>query len=195
MHKSISALFVLALATVASAGITTADFAGSGNIAVLAGDDWREASPTKDKVGCLNSHGKLIKDDGKEACGVFTRLNTYPYTLSTKEGNCTFVDKSQEKNTDSYYGANDYAFNCNPAYESVIYDQLYTIVSFFLSQCLESSTHTHRTAFPTSSSASVTSPVSTTQRRPRKVRRYYRSGSTAGARIKRASRLATYRCC
>jgi hypothetical protein len=131
MHKSISALFVLALATAASAGITNADFAGSGNIAVLAGDDWREASPTKDKVGCLNSHGKLIKDDGKEACGVFTRLNTYPYTLSTKEGNCTFADQSQEKNTDSYYGANDHAFNCNPTYESVIYDQLYTIVSSF----------------------------------------------------------------
>jgi hypothetical protein len=56
-------------------------------------------------------------------------LNTYPYTLSTKEGNCTFVDQSQEKNTDSHYGANDHAFNCNPTYESVIYDQLYTIVS------------------------------------------------------------------
>jgi hypothetical protein len=129
MHKSISALFLLALASFASAGIKSSDFAGSGNIAVLASEDWRDVSPTKDRVGCLNNHGKLIKNDGEEACGVFTRLNSYPYTLSTTKGNCTFEDQSQEKNTDSIYGQLDHAFNCNATYKSDIYDQLYTIVS------------------------------------------------------------------
>lgn len=128
MLKSITTLFVLGFAAAANAGIVTGDFSGSGNIAVLVSDDWRKASPD-DKVGCLNSHGKMIKDDGHEACGVFTKLDDYPYTLSTKEGNCTFEDKSQERNTDSAYGQNSFAFNCNSTYVADVYDSLYTIVS------------------------------------------------------------------
>lgn len=129
MYKSISTLFILALAKFASAGVKDTDFVGSGKIAVLATENWQYVSPIKDRVGCLNSHGKLIKNDGDEACGVFTRLDNFPYTLSTKEGNCTFEDQSQEKNTDSVYGTLDNAYNCNATYVSDIYDSMYTIVS------------------------------------------------------------------
>lgn len=126
-YLSIFVHFVLALRTTAS--ITQKDFTGIGNIYVLNSSDWRNASPTNDKVGCLNEDGKLVSANNKEACGTFTRGGAFPYTLSTKKGNCTFNDESQERNTDSKYGALDHAWNCNATYVSDIYDQLYTIVS------------------------------------------------------------------
>jgi len=128
MHAlSLLGFFILALC--AHASITQKDYTGSGNILVLNSSDWRTASPTKDRVGCLNEHGKLIPARTKSACGTFTRSDAFPYTLSTKKGNCTFNDESQERNTDSKYGAGDFAWNCNATYVSSIYDQLYTIVS------------------------------------------------------------------
>lgn len=129
MRPLISVIAVVALALTVHASITQKDFTGLGNIYVLQSEDWRTASPTKDRIGCLSENGKLVPAKNKAACGVFTRMDTYPYTLSTKKGNCTFNDESQERNTDSKYGASDYAWNCNSTYESVIYDQLYTIVS------------------------------------------------------------------
>jgi hypothetical protein len=191
MRRSITTLFVLCLAGLASASISSADFTGSGKIAVLAADDWRDASP-KDKVGCLNNHGKLIEDDGKQACGVFTRFDDYPYSLYTNEGNCTFDDQSQEKNTDSIYGGSDPAFNCNATYEAIVYDQFYTIVSL-PQHYTKPDTYTHRTASPTSSSALAMSPASTTRRKRPKSTTNSHSGSTIGAPSKWASRPATSR--
>lgn len=129
MHALSSILAILVLALSADAGITQKDFTGIGNIHVLNSSDWRTASPTADKIGCLSEDGKLIATNDKKACGTFTRLDVFPHTLSTTKGNCTFNDASQERNTDSQYGQLDHAWNCNATYVSDIYDQLYTIVS------------------------------------------------------------------
>lgn len=129
MHVTTSILYLVLLVLSANASITQKDFTGIGNIFVLNSSDWRTASPTADKVGCLSKDGKFIAANDKTACGTFARRDTFPYTLSTKEGSCTFNDESQERNTDSMYGKSDYAWNCNATYESDVYDQLYTIVS------------------------------------------------------------------
>ncbi|KAJ4989074.1 hypothetical protein SVAN01_05512 [Stagonosporopsis vannaccii] len=129
MHP-LSILTFFTLVFSAHAGITQKDYTGSGYIYVLNSSDWRTASPTKDRIGCLNEYGKLIPAKAKTACGTFTRSDAFPYTLSTKKGNCTFNDESQERNTDSKYGAGDFAWNCNATYVSNIYDQLYTIDGF-----------------------------------------------------------------
>ncbi|KAL1602424.1 hypothetical protein SLS60_005840 [Paraconiothyrium brasiliense] len=121
---------VLAFATAALAqGITQANFTGMGTIDVWNSSDWREAT-TADKVGCLDTHGKFITPSNDSACAVFTRINTYPYTLSTTSGNCTFSDESQEINSDSIYGKSDHAWNCLKPFTADIYDELYTINGF-----------------------------------------------------------------
>ncbi|KZM24537.1 hypothetical protein ST47_g4217 [Ascochyta rabiei] len=125
MHGLTSILAFLLLAF-----ITQANFTGIGNIYVLKSENWGTASPTKDKIGCLNDSGKLVATTDEAACGIFTRLNDFPYTLSTKKGNCTFTDESQERNTDSMYGGSDHAWNCNATILSDIYDGLYTIDGF-----------------------------------------------------------------
>lgn len=120
----------------ADASITQSDFTGIGNIFVLNSSDWRSASPSTDEVGCLSEDGKFVASNDRAACGIFSRKSTFPYTLSTKKGNCTFNDESQERNTDSMYGKSDHAWNCNATYESNIYDQLYTIVSSLSVTCV-----------------------------------------------------------
>lgn len=132
MHSLFSILALFAFALSVHASITQKDFTGIGNIYVLNSSHWPTASPAN-KIGCLNEHGKLISTDSNETCGTFTRMDKYPYTLSTRIGNCTFQDQSQERNTDSKYGASDHAWNCEAGYASDIYDQLYTIVSRRLS--------------------------------------------------------------
>ncbi|KAF9701736.1 hypothetical protein EKO04_000269 [Ascochyta lentis] len=130
MHAITIILAFLLLALTADAGITQKDFSGIGNIYVLQSEDWNSVSPTKDRIGCLDERGKLVAATNKAACGTFTRSAEFPYTLSTKKGNCTFNDESQERNTDSKYGAGDHAWNCNATYSSDIYDELYTIDGF-----------------------------------------------------------------
>jgi hypothetical protein len=131
MPQLFSTLLVLASALLAHAGIQQSDFTGIGHIYVLKSDNWPTATPA-DKVGCLDDHGKLFMSSDSAECGTFSRLANYPYTLSTKQGNCTFQDQTQERNTDSHYGGNDYAWNCQDNLNSDIYDQLYTIVSRIL---------------------------------------------------------------
>lgn len=125
--KLLAALYLISLALLARAGIQQKDFTGVGRIYVLQSADWRSATPAS-KVGCLSNSGKFVKDDSDDDCGVFSRLEDYPYTLSTKSGNCTFDDETQERNTDSHYGQMDYAWNCKKGHKSEIYDELYTIV-------------------------------------------------------------------
>jgi hypothetical protein len=128
MPSFLASLFLLTSSLLVHAVVDQSDFTGTGHIAVLQSEDWRSATPSM-KVGCLNDHGRFIGINSTAKCGKFSRLNDYPWTLSSKHGNCTFEDHSQERNTDSHYGGNDYAWNCNKTHESEIYDELYTIVS------------------------------------------------------------------
>jgi hypothetical protein len=108
-------------------GIVNSDFSGIGQIHVLASEDWTTATPNA-SVGCLDNSGKFVTGDGHNECGTFSRLGHHPWTLSSKHGNCTFEDSTQEKNKDSIYGGLDYAWHCHADYEANIYDELYTIV-------------------------------------------------------------------
>ncbi|KAH7411769.1 hypothetical protein DE146DRAFT_254334 [Phaeosphaeria sp. MPI-PUGE-AT-0046c] len=127
MARLFSTLLILASALVAHAGIQATDFSGVGKIYVLKSDSWSTASP-KEKVGCLDDHGKFVH--AGPACGTFSRRPTYPYTLSTAVGNCTFDDESQERNTDSTYGTLDYAWSCKDDHNSQLWDEFYTIDGF-----------------------------------------------------------------
>jgi hypothetical protein len=120
---------ILSLAAfAASLLVARADFSGSGTIDVWNSSDSRTATPS-DKVGCVDFNGKFIKPSSASDCGVFTRMKDYPYALSTKLGNCTFDDVTQEKNTDSIYGGTDHAYNCLKPFAATINDDVYTIVS------------------------------------------------------------------
>ncbi|KAI4946582.1 hypothetical protein J4E91_007271 [Alternaria rosae] len=122
-------LLVTSLALPTYAGIQQTDFSGIGHIYVLASDNWGTATP-ESSVGCLNAHGKFVHDSGSgNECGIFERMDDYPYTLSTHNGNCTFQDDSQEENVDSHYGQGDYAWTCTDRNVD-IYDELYTITGF-----------------------------------------------------------------
>lgn len=131
-HLPTTLFFLIAsIALPTHAGIQQSDFSGIGHIYVLASDNWKTATP-KSSVGCLDAHGKFVFDSGSaKECGVFQRLEDFPYTLSSEKGNCTFMDEQQEQNTDSYYGKSDFAWSCKEQ-SADIYDGLYTIVRFFV---------------------------------------------------------------
>lgn len=155
MYKLLASISVVAtLVLPTCADVQQHDFTGIGHIYVLQSDNWQTASP-KSKVGCLNEHGKFVKDASKKSCGVFSRLDDYPYTLSTLQGNCTFDDATQERNKDSLYGQMDYAWTCK-SYKTDIYDELYTIVSNHCGHTNNSTINTLRPASLMSSSASAT---------------------------------------
>lgn len=124
----LSSAIVAQAGSATPAGVTQKDFTGIGHIFVLKSNDTSNATPQQ-KVGCLDNNGRLIYEDNVSDCGVFTHLNTYPYTLSSKVGNCTFKDTNTPVNTDSMYGKGDHAWTCNATYTAIIYDELYTIVS------------------------------------------------------------------
>ncbi|KAF2826502.1 hypothetical protein CC86DRAFT_394442 [Ophiobolus disseminans] len=128
MPSLFTSLLFLSFALVVHAGIQQKDFTGIGHIFVLKSDDWRSATP-KSTVGCLNDAGKLVLNKTAAECGVFERLEQYPYTLSSRKGNCTFDDPTQERNTESHYGGSDYAWSCTD-HKTDIYDELYTIDGF-----------------------------------------------------------------
>jgi hypothetical protein len=125
-------LLVSTLLVSTHAAVQQRDFTGVGHIHVLASDNWKTATPAS-KIGCLNDHGKLIAD---EACGTFSKLSDYPWTLSSKQGNCTFEDTTQQQNTDSQYGSADYAWSCKKKHDATIGDELYTIVSSYMQPLL-----------------------------------------------------------
>lgn len=125
MPRLFSTLLILASALAAHAGIQASDFSGVGKIYVLKSDNWNTASP-KEKVGCLDDHGKFVH--AGPACGTFSRRPTYPYDLSTAQGNCTFDDETQARNTDSVYGTLDYAWSCKDDHPAQIWDGFYSVV-------------------------------------------------------------------
>ncbi|KAI8957071.1 hypothetical protein F5Y11DRAFT_106035 [Daldinia sp. FL1419] len=111
-------VFCAVLATTALAQ----DISGSGQIYVINSTDFQNASPA-DSIGCLNARGGFSESD----CATFTRLDTYPHTLSTSTGNCTFRDSTQPANTDNAYGSKSYSYFCREDYEASVTDSLYTI--------------------------------------------------------------------
>ncbi|KAF2729887.1 hypothetical protein EJ04DRAFT_537587 [Polyplosphaeria fusca] len=124
-----TSLFFLTTALLSRAAVTQKDFSGVGHIYVLNSSDWRTGSP-KQKVGCLDNNGRFLAEKSLDDCGTFVRLDDYPWTLSSKEGNCTFNDETTATNTDSYYGKNDHAWTCNASYSAIIYDELFTVDGF-----------------------------------------------------------------
>ncbi|KAI1205166.1 uncharacterized protein F4807DRAFT_444207 [Annulohypoxylon truncatum] len=98
------------------------DFSGSGQIWIINSTSLGGATPAE-SIGCLDATGALSLDD----CATFTKLSTYPLTVSSEAGNCTFDDSSQPANTDSVYGAHSYAWHCLDGYVATTSDQLYTI--------------------------------------------------------------------
>ncbi|KAK3312978.1 hypothetical protein B0H66DRAFT_595459 [Apodospora peruviana] len=112
---AISGLFLLT-ASVTSAPVTppapnnVQQFVGKGKIAAVAGSffDSDDALIDSQKVGCLNAAGVLTLDD----CAVFSRSDSYPNTLSTSAGDCTFHNTRMPLNTDSFYGQTSHAWYC-----------------------------------------------------------------------------------
>ncbi|KAH7125574.1 hypothetical protein B0J11DRAFT_433712 [Dendryphion nanum] len=123
-------LSILQLPSLTTALTTNANFTGIGHIIVLQSDDWTKASTTRNLVGCLSANGSFINPNDTRSCGTFSRLGEYPWTLSTKQGNCTFNDQTTERNTDSHYGRSDHAWICRGGWTADVYDELYTIDGF-----------------------------------------------------------------
>ncbi|KAI0885897.1 uncharacterized protein GGS22DRAFT_162244 [Annulohypoxylon maeteangense] len=105
--------------------VVAQDFSGSGQIFILNSTSLGGATPA-DRVGCLDSTGAVTLDN----CATFTKLSSYPLTISSEVGNCTFADSSQPANTDNVYGANSYAWHCLDDYAATTSDQLYTVKGF-----------------------------------------------------------------
>jgi hypothetical protein len=120
-------LLLLCSAFVVHAAVTD-DFKGSGHIFALKSSDLDTATPSQ-QVGCLDVNGRFINPNTNADCGVYTRLDVNPYTLSTKAGACSFKDARTELNTDSIYGKTDHAWSCAAGNVAGVYDQLYTVVS------------------------------------------------------------------
>ncbi|KAI2776344.1 hypothetical protein F4815DRAFT_449396 [Daldinia loculata] len=112
-------------ALVATTAALPEDISGSGQIYVINSTEFQNASPA-DSIGCLDAKGAFSESD----CATFTRLDTYPNTLSSSAGNCTFTDSTQPANTDNVYGSRSYSYFCREDYEASIADILYTINGF-----------------------------------------------------------------
>ncbi|KAJ8113719.1 hypothetical protein OPT61_g4211 [Boeremia exigua] len=69
MHALVLIFSLLTFAFSAHADVTQKDYTGIGNIYVLNSSDWRTASPTTDRIGCLSENGKLISASNEAACG------------------------------------------------------------------------------------------------------------------------------
>lgn len=126
---------LLLILPLAQAGISAIDFQGTARLRVLKSNNWQTASP-KQTIGCISDKGTFVANDDK-ACGVFTRLNSFPYTISSRLGNCTFEDSTQQRNTDSAFGQSDFAYTCSEGHVADIYDQFFTMVRH--SYCILSS--------------------------------------------------------
>jgi hypothetical protein len=119
-----AALAALAWTQTTYAGDVQDGLAGRAKIIVLNSTNFQGV--TKDqRVGCLNAHGMLTAND----CAVFTRDNDYPNMLSTRKGNCTFLDPNMPANRDSYYGRDTHAWSCGTVADARGWETYYTMVS------------------------------------------------------------------
>ncbi|KAL1870785.1 hypothetical protein VTK73DRAFT_2509 [Phialemonium thermophilum] len=107
-------------------------FQGRGRIAVLNSSSLTAVSPATNRIGCLDADGALVSStkDTIDGCATYTRLDEFPYTLSTARGNCSFGDANMQVNTDSAYGARSHAWHCWEGRVGDAGDRLYTIDGF-----------------------------------------------------------------
>ncbi|KAL7623118.1 hypothetical protein AAE478_006797 [Parahypoxylon ruwenzoriense] len=115
---------LLSLSAVVPAAVAQ-DFSGSGQIYLVNGSSFTTATPDL-TIGCLDATGAFSEFD----CATFTKLDTYPNTLSSSVGNCSFTDATQPTNADSPYGGRSYAWHCRPDYAASVSDSLYTVKGF-----------------------------------------------------------------
>ncbi len=104
MVRSAFPALLLGLVGIEMVSAETPALANSGQILVLNDTDSSTAS-ISDSIGCLDASGAVTASD----CATFAFLGSYPYTLSSNAGNCSFTDSTQPANTDSVYGADSYA--------------------------------------------------------------------------------------
>ncbi|KAK4154787.1 hypothetical protein C8A00DRAFT_42471 [Chaetomidium leptoderma] len=106
----------------------TKDFLGRGQIHLLNSSNFNTACPD-DRIGCLNGHGMLTLND----CAVFNRndaIPSFPTNLGTAAGNCSFRDQDMPRNTDSYYGADSFAWSCGGKNIDGLDEYYYTVTGF-----------------------------------------------------------------
>lgn len=176
-------------------------FNGLGHIIVLNSTSYSDASLSSDSIGCLSDAGYVVTASSSSDCATFsTSITSYPKTISSKIGGCSFGNQAMPTNEDSRYGARQHAWSCNEDPAMVPEgERYYTIVSL---SCLSSLSRkkkdgdanrvgdgceNNRTASNTPSSATAISTATTTsrgRRRPRKktargIR--WSSGSMRGA--------------
>ncbi|KAI1097737.1 hypothetical protein F4804DRAFT_152365 [Jackrogersella minutella] len=113
---------LLTLGALFATAAVAQDFSGSGQIYIINSTSFGSATPSE-SIGCLDETGAFTVSD----CATFTKLSTYPNTISTSAGNCTFLDTTQPANTDNAYGAHSYAWHCREDYEATVSDSLYTV--------------------------------------------------------------------
>ncbi|KAK3391353.1 hypothetical protein B0T20DRAFT_77600 [Sordaria brevicollis] len=92
----------------ASSPDVTKLFNGLGHIFVLNSTSYASAS-LADSIGCLSSDGFVTASD----CAVFSTVTTYPKTISSKVGGCSFGNQDMPTNDDSRYGGRQHAWSCN----------------------------------------------------------------------------------
>ncbi|KAB5523078.1 hypothetical protein GE09DRAFT_490590 [Coniochaeta sp. 2T2.1] len=90
-------------------------FVGQGYIRVLAGGNI-SAADANTRIGCMSETGALTYSD----CGVFTKHDDNGH-ITSRLGECTFLDDTQPGNEDSYYGKNRHAWVCRPGVSGEYY--------------------------------------------------------------------------
>ena len=122
-------------------------FNGLGNIFVLNSTSYTTAS-LADTIGCLSDTGYLVSsssfspspssstettEKGKDNnCAIFSTITSYPKTISSHVGGCSFGNQAMPTNDDSRYGARQHAWNCNEDAGLVPEgERYYTVVRLF----------------------------------------------------------------
>ncbi|KAM7217643.1 hypothetical protein V8F06_007027 [Rhypophila decipiens] len=116
------------------------EFHGKARVLVVNSDIFVLNKPLDKLLGCINADGKVIPvtNGDKSACQVFekTSRDYRDKIISPSGNNCTFHNKLQPANVDSYYGQDSYAFYCGKT-EAVEWeygwsdaDHFYTVTGF-----------------------------------------------------------------
>ena len=136
---SLAAPAPLPAAAEPSAPDVTKLFNGLGHIFVLNATSYSDAS-ISDTIGCLSDTGYVVstfsgfvsesESQSKSNCAVFSTITSYPKTINSRIGGCSFGNRAMPTNEDSRYGARQHAWSCNEDAGMVPEgERYYTIVS------------------------------------------------------------------